>query len=197
MSRERARHAVPEHHAQLPAAYWTRLEDVRVPGTLVPIHLVLVGPSGVHVVLDDPGPAEVTTAVPRARTGPEEAARTAAEAAAGVAALLPARYQHTVLPEVRLLGTSEVAVDVGTVLVGSPDVLWQSWRHRTRVLSTSEVAVVAGLLGRRLEPVVEASAPTRSRWARSRRWLVGAAALAGAAAVTTWGMPDLASVPWR
>lgn len=190
MSRERARHAAPEHHAQLPAAYWTRLEDVRLPGTREPIDLVLVGPSGVHVVLDDPALPQASTAVPRARTGPEDVARRAADAAAGVALLLPLRYRHTVLPELRLLRSSEVAVDVGAVLVGSPDVLWQAWRHRARVLSTSEVVVVGGLLARSLEPNVEATAPKASRWRRTRPWLVGAATLAGAAAVTMGWVPD-------
>lgn len=195
MARERARHAAPALQAQLPAGYWTRLEDVRLPGTREPIDLVLVGPSGVHVVLDDPGQPPASTAVPRARTGPEDVARRAADAAAGVALLLPVRYRHTVLPEVRLLQSSEVAIDVGAVLVGSPDVLWQAWRHRTRVLSTSEVAVVGGLLARSLEPVEEATVLRPSWWRRPRPWLVGAAALAGAAAATMGWVPDAWLVP--
>lgn len=193
MARERERQAQPVHQSQLPAAYWTRLEGVRVPGTAVVIDLVLVGPSGVHVVLDHPDEPLLSTAVPRARSGVEDAMQRAADASAGVAELLPERYRPAVLAEVCLLGTSGVVVDMGAVLVGSGDVLWQAWRHRARVLSTSEVAVVAGLLDRRLERVADEPPPRRSLWSRSWRWLTGAAA-AGAAAVSVWGVPE---VPWR
>lgn len=193
MARERERQVGPAYQAPLPAAYWTRLADVRVPGTAVVIDLVLVGPSGVHVVLDHPDDPLLSTAVPRARSGVEDAMQRAAHASAAVATLLPERYRSAVLAEVCLLGTTGVVLDMGSVLIGSADVLWQTWRHRARVLSTSEVAVVAGLLDRRLERVADEPPPRRSLWSRSWRWLTGAAA-AGAAAVSVWGVPE---VPWR
>lgn len=182
MSRVRAPQTGPERHERLPASHWRQLDGVRVPGSDQRLDLVLVGPSGVHIVLDEPAQGRGSASVPSVRTGPEDAAARATVAGAAVAGLLPERYRQAVLPEVRLHGTADVGMLVGTALVASPDVLARTWRERRRVLSTSEVAVVSRLLDERLEIVEDAPAPA-SWWTRRwTRWVAGAAALAGAGA---------------
>jgi len=194
MSRVRAPQAGSERHARLPEAYWRQLASVRVPGADQHIDLVLVGPSGVHVVLDDPVQAPHPATVPGVRTGPEDAASRAAAAAAGVVGLLPSRYRDAVLAEVRLRGTADVGMHVGTTLVASPDVLARTWRERQRVLSTSEVVVVSRMLDERLERVDELppASPWWTRW--WSRCLAGAAVLAGTGAAAM--ALDLVTVPW-
>lgn len=200
MRRDLARVGAPVQHAEpLPAPYWTRLEDVRVPGTADRIDLVLIGPSGVHVVIDRPGQPHAPSVVPETDADLERAAQRAAVAARAVADLLPPRYHHVVTSEVCLPGLSEAGVTVGTVFAASPDVLRHAWRHRPRVVSTSEAAVVARLLRHGLEPFPVEPAAGRDAWWRRwpRGWVIGGAAAitglaaGGAAALVTTDLPAL------
>lgn len=192
MPGQAAHQAEPIRRAEdLPDRYWTRLEERRVPVGPGRIDLVLVGPSGVHVVIDQR--ADVVADL-------VATARRASAAGAAVADLLPGRYRTAVVTEVRLLGARGRAVEItvesstGTVCAASPDLLEQVWRCRPRVLSTSEAAVVAGLLRERLLPdPVDGRSGLRPWW-RRRRVLVAAGlatAAAGAAAVTVGDM-----TPW-
>jgi hypothetical protein len=158
---------------QLSSAYWTRLTNVRVPDSHDRIDLVLVGPSGVHVVTDRPGQQTLSASTNAATGDLTEAARRSAEAAVAVAGLLPDRYRHVVTSAVCLPGATEVGVSVGLVLAASPDVLQHTWRHQPRLLSTSEAAALAALLQARLQPCPVEAATTRGRWwRRPPRWWV-------------------------
>jgi len=199
MPRALARPASPGRHAQpLSEPYWTQLTSMRVPGGRDRIDLVVVGPSGVHVVLDRAQPPHSSSRVGEADTELVEVAQRAVAAAAAVAELLPPRYRHLVTSEVSLNGVAESAVIVGAALAASPDVMRHVWRHRPRVVSTSEAAVIVTLLRGALEPFpVEPTTPHRPWWRRrSRRWAIaGAATVAGVsaavAAAVTLGMPPL------
>lgn len=160
----------------LPDSHWRRYPPVHWPAPVVVpsggalaaaqpdlgrrIEEVVVGPSGVHVVLASP-----------AATVSDPDVGTAARAAAAVAALLPPRYRDRVRPELRL---HDDAGDVATwhedVLLASPRALEHVWRYGPRLLSTSEIAEVSRWLDARLEPVVEATpAASRRWWLRWRR----------------------------
>src|SRR5687767_12283815 len=93
MARELARRGSAGRRVeQLPATYWTLMQGVRWPGRPDRrIDEVLVGPSGVHVVLHRPGPLPLTSAAADRGEGHdlEEAADRAAAAAGAVAALVP------------------------------------------------------------------------------------------------------------
>jgi len=173
MTRDHTRRAASVRPAQpLATAYWTQLTNVRVPGSPDRIDLVLVGPSGVHVVTDRPGQPIVSASTNDTTADLDEAARLAAESAVAVAGLLPDRYRHAVTSAVCLPGATEVGVSVGLVLAASPDVLRHTWRHQPRLLSTSEAATLAGLLRARLQPCPVEAASTRGRWwRRPPRWL--------------------------
>lgn len=196
MPGQAAHQAEPIRHAgELSVKYWTRLEDRRAPGGSGRIDLVLVGPSGVHVVIDQPADLAADLV---------GNARRASVAATAVADLLPARYRVAVTAEVRLLGTAGAAAEItveprtGAVCAASPDLLEQVWRCRPRVLSTSEAAVVAGLLRDRLEPDPVDLGAGRGPWWRRRRVGVAAslvAAAAGAAAAVTVGDVTLWVLP--
>src|SRR3954454_639164 len=133
-------HQVPCGHGgrlePFPATHWTVWDGVRWPGREDDrIDEVVVGPSGVHVILhrcDDSGGI----------AGGVEAVA----AAASVAALLPARYHHAVRPAVCLCPTEDVAEVVDGVRVSSPGPLRHAMRHQPRVLSTSEVSGISGRL---------------------------------------------------
>lgn len=172
---------------RLPATHWTSLKSVRWPGSADGwIDEVLVGPSGIHVVLDAPlQPASTAPGGPD-RAVLEEAAGRAAAAAAAVAELLPDRYRRVVTPAVCLTDAVDVGTEVGAVLAASPGVLRHSWRHRPWVLSTSEVHAVADRLRARLEPFpVEPPHSSPAAWSvRRRLWLAGVVAAAGAAAAS-------------
>lgn len=193
MPGQAAHQAEPIRHAgELPDRYWTRLEERRAPGGPGRVDLVLVGPSGVHVVIDQP---------PDVAADLVATAWRASAAGAAVADLLPARYRAAVAAEVRLLGTDGVAAEItveprtGAVCAASPDLLDQVWRCRPRVLSTSEAAVVAGVLRERLLPDPVDRRSGLGPWWRRRRVLVAAGlvtAAAGAAAAVTVG--DV--MPW-
>jgi hypothetical protein len=170
MSRALARRAGSGQQAEpLPAAYWTQLEHLRAPGSGERIDLVLVGPSGVHVVTDRSSTAITGDVVGGdADAGLEATAQRAAASAGAVADLLPARYRHAVTSAVCLRGDTGSAVTVGAVLAASPDVLRHVWRHQPRVLSTSEATLVGRLLRHCLEPFPVEPTAGRGRW--WRRW---------------------------
>jgi len=147
---------------QLPASHWRRYPAVRWPGTTeARIDEVVVGPSGVHVVLRAHGDETQQAGCPQG--SPVDAASGAADAVAG---LLPARYRDRVHPELRLDDTQEVASRVGRVLLASPPVLEHIWRSAPRVLSTSEIDDLRLRLDAALEPL-DVETPPVSRW----RWL--------------------------
>lgn len=169
MSRSLTRRAAPVRPIQaLSTAYWTQLTNVRTPGRDDRIDLVLVGPSGVHVVTDRPGQPTPSATAADAPADLDEAAGRAAEAAVAVADLLPDRYRHAVTSAVCLPGASEVGVSVGLVLAASPDVLQHTWRHQPRLLSTSEAATLATLLQARLQPCPVEAVTARGPWWRRR-----------------------------
>src|SRR4051812_38758929 len=118
MTRGPARRAATAHpFEQLPAQYWTSLTSLRWPGSPhLRIDEVLIGPSGVHVVLQQPATARTTDAA-AAGAGDEleNAAVLATAGAAAVGDLLPVRYRNLVSPAVRVTDTQEVALSIGTV----------------------------------------------------------------------------------
>ena len=129
-------------------ARWPRFRSVQwpdFPGRT--IDEVVLGASGVHVCLHVPvtDPAE-----------PELRGWAADAAAAGeaVAALLPPRYSRAVRPSVCVCGGRDFGLADSRVPVVSPDCWQHLVSHAPRLLSTSEIAVVAGLLDQRLELVV-------------------------------------------
>jgi hypothetical protein len=172
MTRELTRRAASVRRSQpLSTAYWTQFTNVRVPESGDLIDLVLVGPSGVHVVIDHPQQPTLSASTSGATADLNQAARFAAEAAVTVAGLLPDRYRHVVTSAVCLPGATEVGLGVGLILAASPDVLRHTWRHQPRLLSTSEAATLAGLLHARLLPCpVEAAATRGLWWCRPTRW---------------------------
>ena len=142
------------HWRRYPPVHWPAAEDPVDGAAERRIDEVVVGPSGVHVVLASPG----------ATVGDPDMAE-AARAAAAVGALLPPRYRGRVRPELRL---HDDAGDVATwhedVLLASPRALEHVWRYGPRLLSTSEIAEVSRWLDKRLEPVVEAVPAVSGRW---------------------------------
>lgn len=197
MSRALVEPAAPARHVEpSPAPYWTQMTNVRVSGSRTVIDLVLVGPSGVHVVIDRPGHPNASSAVSEPDDDLERTAERAVAAAAGVAELLPLRYRNVVTPQVSLAGLTETAVEVGVAFAASPDVLRHVWRQGPRVVSTSEAAAIVRRLRDRLEPIpVEPTPRSRGWWRRrARRSLIaGAAAVTGLAAAVvaavTVGIP--------
>ena len=180
---------------QLPARHWTLLKTVRWPGHPDRrIDEVLVGPSGVHVVLHRPGQLTSTASDGTDRDRLEDAAGRAAAAAVAVAGLLPDRYRRVVAPAVCLTDTMDVGLSVGAVLAASPGVIRHTWRHRPRVLSTSEAEAIADCLQASLEPfpVEPAQSPGAPWWGWRWPWLAGiVAATAGVAAFAVG-----AAQPW-
>jgi hypothetical protein len=162
----------------LPTSHWTVFDAVRWPGRLEDrIDDVIVGPSGVHVLLHQEGLAEAdwssTATVTRAR-----------DAADAVADLLPSRYRRALRPVICLCDTNNIAEVVDTVRLASPEPLRFALRNQPRVLSTSEVAEVSARLRLALTPYPAPPAPPTPRRLR-RLWLRAAAAgLATAAAAT-------------
>jgi hypothetical protein len=178
-----AAHQLHHDHAgmsvpPLPTSHWTVFDAVRWPGHPEDrIDEVVVGPSGVHVLLHHEGSVEAALSsdpiVGRARS--------AAEAVAGA---LPLRYRDALRPVVCLCGTSDGAEVVEGVRLASPESLRFALRHQPRVLSTSEVAEVSARLRLALTPYPAPSAPPARRSLR-RLWLrTAAAGLAIAASVT-------------
>ncbi len=150
----------PKPSMALPSSHWRRYRGVRWPGSDARIDEVVLGPTGVHVVLHRPG----------ARVGGPEV-RTAAHAAEAVGGLLPDRYRGRVRPEVLLEEeTVDVATWDGEVLLASRGALEHTWRFASRELSTSEIAGIGRWLDARLELLrVEVPSPRRRGWLRRLR----------------------------
>ena len=162
----------------LPTSHWTVFEPVRWPGRSEDrIDEVVVGPSGVHVVLHHEAPeGDVSSSA--------SIVRRAGEAADAVAALLPGRYREALRPVVCLCETRDVAEAADGVQVTSPEPLRHALRHQPRVLSTSEVTEVSARLRLALTPypcppVAAAVRSLRRLWLRT-----AAAAIVTAAAAT-------------
>ncbi|GAB3665192.1 hypothetical protein GCM10027596_30940 [Nocardioides korecus] len=141
---------------------WSQWHDVLVPtadGTAVPVDAVVLGPTGVHVVL-------------RQLTGSADSVP-AASAAAAVTAVLPARYRAVVTAALLDEAAGDGAV-VDGVLVATTAGLVEAVRLRPRVLSRSETGVLAATLARALAPQVVPATRT-GLWSRLTRRSRGSA----------------------
>ncbi len=156
----------------LPSSHWRRYPVVRWPGTGAGrIDEVVVGPSGVHVVLRHGARRDEDAVGPDGLPVPD--VTTAARAAVAVAALLPERYRARVRPELCLDDAGDVGTRSGPVLIASAHVLEHTWRHGPRVLSTSEILEIGRRLDVGLEPIVTQPCMP-ARWQRLRRLLLRA-----------------------
>jgi hypothetical protein len=165
----------------LPSTHWTVLGAVRWPGDPEQrIDEVVVGPSGVHVILhhrDHPGvTAEALEAEVGQDVGWGQTTARASAAAAAVVGLLPDRYRHAARAAVCLCDTSDLGCVVDDVRLASPAPLRFAVRHQDRVLSTSEVAGISRRLRLALTPYPPEPLPGR---ARSRQRIRRRLALAG------------------
>lgn len=180
----------------LPEPGWRQWSDVLVnstEGTPVPVAVVVLGPSGVHVVTRQESSTRASFAL---RT------REAVLAADAVRAALPGRYQSVVSAALMIEAvdsetetgpeTGQVnqatggpagdlggnGVVVGEVLVATAPALVEAMQFRPRVLSRSEAGLVASVLERALVPRVadrrrpglwgRFSRRTRSSWGCGR-----------------------------
>ena len=180
-----ATHQLHHDHAglsvpPLPTSHWTVFDAVRWPGHPDErIDEVVVGPSGVHVLLHQRQSAGV-----RGSLQEEEIVTRSRDAADAVGGLLPPRYRDALRPVVCLCGTNEIGDVVDGVRLASPEALRFALRHQPRVLSTSEVAEVSARLRLALTPYPAPAAPPAVRSLR-RLWLRAAAAGIAVAAVAT------------
>jgi hypothetical protein len=171
-----AAHQLHHDHAglsvpRLPTSHWTVFDAVRWPGHPDDrIDEVVVGPSGVHVLLHQEQSAEV-----RGPLQAEEIVTRSRDAADAVGGLLPSRYRDALRPVVCLCGTTDIGEVVDGVRLTSPEPLRFALRHQPRVLSTSEVAEVSARLRLALTPYPAPAAPPAVRSLR-RLWLRAAAA---------------------
>ena len=171
-----AAHQLHHDHAglsvpPLPTSHWTVFDAVRWPGRPEDrIDEVVVGPSGVHVLLHQEQSAGV-----RGSLRAEEIVTRSRDAADAVAGLLPSRYRDALRPVVCLCGTNDIGEVVDGVRLASPEPLRFALRHQPRVLSTSEVAEVSARLRLALTPYPAPAAPPAVRSLR-RLWLRAAAA---------------------
>ena len=160
--------------------YWRRLRGVRSPadpGSV--IDEVVVGPSGVYVRLHLAG----TPVVDPEDLDVQACAARAVEAGRAVAAVLPPRYRVAVRAGVCACDADESGALVGAVEVLSPAAGRHTMQHAPRVLSTSEVAEVGGVLDARLEVVpVTSDGGRRGLRRRVLWWTAGALTTAAAAA---------------
>lgn len=176
---------------QLSADRWPRLCDVRCPDRpSQTIDELVVGPSGLHVVLHASGVATNGSGEGWLR----ECAVTTLDAATAVGEVLPTRYATTVRPSVCLCS----ATDTGVVLAGVPVLSPDAWRHMAvhapRLLSTSEITLVTTWLHERLEVVPPPAPSPAGRRGRHARWAVsGGVAAAVMAAVASGAVP----LPWH
>lgn len=155
----------------LPTSHWTVFDAVRWPGHPEDrIDEVVVGPSGVHVLLHQEQSAGV-----RGSLQAEEIVTRSRDAADAVVGLLPSRYRDALRPMVCLCGTNDIGEVVDGVRLASPEPLRFALRHQPRVLSTSEVAEVSARLRLALTPYPAPAAPPAVR-SLSRLWLRAAAA---------------------
>lgn len=171
-----AAHQLHHDHAglsvpPLPTSHWTVFDAVRWPGHPEDrIDEVVVGPSGVHVLLHQEQSAEV-----RGSLQSEEIVTRSRDAADAVGGLLPSRYRDALRPVVCLCGTNDIGEVVDGVRLASPEPLRFALRHQPRVLSTSEVAEVSTRLRLALTPY-PAPAATPAVRSLGRLWLRAAAA---------------------
>jgi hypothetical protein len=171
-----AAHQLHHDHAglsvpALPTSHWTVFDAVRWPGRPEDrIDEVVVGPSGVHVLLHQEQSAGV-----RGSLRAEEIVTRSRDAADAVGVLLPSRYRDALRPVVCLCGTNDIGEVVDGVRLASPEPLRFALRHQPRVLSTSEVAEVSARLRLALTPYPAPAAPPAVRSLR-RLWLRAAAA---------------------
>lgn len=126
---------------RLPASHWTHVAPSTGAGTTrAPADHVLVGPSGVYVVVRRLGALDIDVVDTRV-------------AAASVAALLPVRYRPSIVPVLCVEDDDPIAESHGDVLVTGLSTLEHVVRSSPVVLSTSEVrglgAALAGVLGNR------------------------------------------------
>lgn len=193
MQRELVRRPpVPAGKVVLPDTHWRHLRGVRSPlDPSTVIDEIVVGPSGVYVRLHVPGVALVEKGNLTA-----EAAR-AQDAANAVAAVLSSRYRPAVRAGVCACDAVESGAVVGTVEALSPAAGRHTMQHAPRVLSTSEVAEVAGLLHARLEVVPPAREGARSSLRRRILWwAAGALTTAAAAAAAAVVTEAVGHTPW-
>lgn len=173
----------------LPESHWTVIGPVRWPGRPEDrIDEVIVGPSGVHVILHDrrhvPVDTEDFEAGAEADLAEPETIVRARAAAAAVGGQLPDRYRSALRAAVCLCETHDQGAVVGEVRLASPAPLRFAVRHQDRVLSTSEVAGVSRRLRLALVPYPAEVAATSSRRVH-RIWRRLAAASLTAAAAST------------
>lgn len=162
----------------LPTSHWTVFDAVRWPGHPEDrIDEVVVGPSGVHVLLHQEGSAE-------AHWSSAATITQGLDAADAVGCLLPSRYRQALRPVICLCGSNDISEVVDGVRLASPQPLRFALRSQPRVLSTSEVAEVSARLRLALTPYpTPPAAPTPRRL--RRLWIrATAAGLATAAAAT-------------
>lgn len=178
--------------ARLPEHHWRQFHRVRCPGSAMAtgqtgvgdprpervevIDRVLVGPSGIYVILT-------------VGAGTPAPLLSAQSAAAAVGAVLPARYRSRVKPVV-VRDEDPRAEWYDEVLVTSYDTLEHIARSTAVVLSTSEVAEVVHRLGTELEELPVVPLERRRRWYTRKPVLAGmvgavVAAAAGAVAYSS------------
>lgn len=135
---------------RLPASHWTHARCAPG-GPAHPADEVLVGPSGVYVIVRRTGGLEVDV----------DAARTAATAVTG---MLPDRYRERVVPVLCLLDDDPVAQWQDGVLVTGTSTMPHVVRSSPVRLSTSEVRGLGPALAARLDRGPDnAVAPRRRR----------------------------------
>ena len=163
MARESARSPRAATMPSLPASHWKQFHDVRRPGRPdARIDHVLVGPSGVYVI-QYRSPAADDAAVAPGWSLETEVAETS-EAADAVGGLLSARYRSRVRAVLCFREDEPMADQVGGTMVTSFLSLEHIVRASPLVLSTCEVAEVAGSLTAGLEPIPDAPARPGRRW---------------------------------
>lgn len=161
---------------RFPASHWKHLHRVRSPQAPadVTIDHLLVGPSGIYVVVRRPGALEIDLQAARAAAG-------------SVGALLSDRYRHRVAPVLCVDDDDPIAERHGEVLVTGFSTLEHIARSSPVVLSTSEVNGLGTCLGDKLDPLPVVPREKRRRW-KPFALLAGAAATAAMAAGLLYGV---------
>jgi hypothetical protein len=175
------RNALPE--GRVPQDRWRELIRVRLPAhPELAVDGVLVGPTGIFVVVD------VASGSPVA-----EAASVARRSSEAVAELLPGRYRHELRPVALVRAGPASAETVDGVLVATAQAFDHVRRASASVLSSSEVVQVFGCLDRGLvpQPGLPVVASSRSPLRRTLLASAVAAAVAAAALVATPHVADV------
>lgn len=163
---------------RLPRTHWTLFRAAEAAAGAGPAAAdqVLVGPSGVYVIVHRPGALDVDLAAARA-------------AARRLADLLPVRYRHRLVPVVCMTDDDPVAERRDGVLVTGLSTLEHVARSSPVVLSTSEVRGLTTRLASRLEPVPSGADGPRRRplpWAALACVAATAAVVCAPLAQDTW-----------